>query len=1260
MIDQDLNLVFALFLVFAVKLCTRLKQLGELAHSIMVEDSALFDAHCNAESDAEFGIHQSKARGVLVLPVASRSADRLAWGTDTSSSSGGSGSSSGSSGGSSSSSPDSKEWTSETSPQSSAISSQSATPARSTDASSAIEASAGALSESYSINKLSAQHTVPSTSARLSAALVNLDTAERLIPHAALSPQHNRSVRILPEFQGGMMLAPFSGEAFGNSSSAAECVAVPITPAPLAFAPKASVSENKAVAAAAAAALSVDVPALGDEWKQGEAPSGRVYYYNRRTRESRWRLPAGAVTVPSGFDTDGNPVSRIFAPATAAVSAGKPYEQQQQFLGRSVQAEKGQQQQQQEKRATAAAAVRATAVTPDSAVRRPSTASPSTAAATAVVKHAAVAQRRPLTAVTASVSNSAAGAVSTTSATTATNAAATVTPSLVSSSAVSVRAKAAVRTPVTPSLVRRVTPAARSTAKTPPSKAAAAVRGASRVFADLTPVSLDTRLRPATAASAGGRRTAVKHSPRAAAAVLVVDSVEKQCDTTSTAADELVSSINLEHSSFSSDVRSAGYTATKYSPVRHSYSGSLSHAAATAASTPAAATTAAMLVPPSSSSSSGNTAAAATVELVTLAESCDSAALECDAPLAAAGDSPEPPASVLRHAPRRQLFTEDAAAQPCVYCPYCGVRFLPGELAQHVASCVVVERARDGQTQRCVVAALLPAADTAAATGVAAVGAAISGTIGLADEVGGSSVTQDAVAAAAAATAPVAAVVAVQGEGGGGSADRSKEAVQADVPSGAADADTQDVSTTTDTATTAATQVIEQSSISPLAVTGKAVALTAATAAATEQCAECQRTFAAGRLQAHESVCKRVFGSRRPVFDATQRRLKGTPLEFFAGCEPAGSSTPSSTTTAAATGTATITATITGGSGAAAVTPLLARRSTVRPASARAGTGGRAVALKGSALTTPAVVRFDSTKLSSAGSKSAPQRGTDVRTSSQAVAAVAAGVQAIEQHDDSKNSSSSSSSSKGGEVLVAAAAVQTAAAVFACPKCEDSSSKSRQELLQHLQQCLLGIVSAPAANTVPAAASGTKRAAEVSKQQQPLSKSLRFGSSSMNSFNATTAMDVESAAAAAAAAVGVEETCLRVFCERPCAKAALSRHLLKCKQLRESRERRAQVVAVDTPPPRQQQAASTWHSDQRQQRQQQQQQRSGSKSAGSKSRPSSRYGVRSSSSGGAIGKQTAAAMAGCPHCGRSFAASAAPHHIAICERVVCRAKGPLC
>jgi WW domain/zinc-finger of a C2HC-type len=1212
----------------------------------MVDGSALFDAHCNAESDAEFGFHRTttSSRSALVLPVASRSADRLAWGTEISSSSGSSGSSSGSS----SCSPDSKVWQSE-SAQSSAVSSQLTTPARSAEVRPAIETSPGVLSGSYSVCKPTTEHTVPSTSARLNAALVNLDTAQRLIPHAALSPQHNRSVRITALSQGEFILAPFSGELGDFSSVAEHSVVVPITPVPLAVAPKASISEHKAVTAAAA---SVDVPALGDEWKQGTAPNGRVYYYNRRTRVSRWRLPAGAVTVPSGFDTDGSPVNRIFAPATAAVSTGKPTEepqqqqqqqQRQQTVVRSVQAERGQQ------RANAAAAVRAAVVTPESAARRPSTASPSTAAAAAAVrKAAATTQRRPLTAVTASVSNSAAGAVSTTSAATAaTVAAATVTPVQVSSSAVSVRAKVPVRTPVTPSGGRRVTPAARSTAKTPPSKAAAAaaaaVRGATRVFADLTPVSLDTRLRPAAAAT-GGRRAAVKHSPRAA---VVVDSGEKQCDTAAAAAadgDELVSSINLEHSSFSSDVRGAGYTATKYSPVRHSYSGSLALATATTA-TPAAVTTAAAVVPPStgnSSSTSGTAAAAAALASSTaaLADSCDSAALAVDAPLAA-GNSPEPPASVVRHAPRRQLFTEDAAAQPCVYCPYCGVRFLPGELRQHVTSCVVVERARDGQTQRCVVAALLPTATIANATATKSAtvtsGGAANSTV---DKVEGSGLQGVVIAATA---APMAGAVAVRVEGGSDSANDSfSEAVQAIVPSVAAEADAYVASTTATTIATAAVPATEQRSDNAPTTIGKAVNTIATTAAAgaTEQCAECQRTFAAGRLQAHESVCKRVFGSRRPVFDATQRRLKGTPLEFFTGSEPASSSTPSSSTTtaaAASTAAATGTAATTGSSGAAAaVTPLLARRSSVRPASARAGTGGRAAALKASTLRTPAVVRFDSSKLSSAGSKSAPPRITDITADGDAVAAaVAVGVQAGEQRD---------SSSRGGELLVAAAAVQTAVAVFACPKCEDSSSQSRQELLQHLQQCLLGIVAAPTTDTVAAAASGTKSAAELSKQQL-LSKSLHFSSSnSMSNITAAAAINVETAAA------GVEDVCLCVFCERPCAKAALSRHLLKCKQLRESRERRAQVSVVDTPPPRQ---ASTWHSDQQQQ---QQQQRSGSRSAGSKCRPSSRYGVRNSSSSSSS-RHVAVAMAGCPHCGRSFAAAAAPHHIAICERVVCRAGG---
>jgi len=47
-----------------------------------------------------------------------------------------------------------------------------------------------------------------------------------------------------------------------------------------------------------------------------------------------------------------------------------------------------------------------------------------------------------------------------------------------------------------------------------------------------------------------------------------------------------------------------------------------------------------------------------------------------------------------------------------------------------------------------------------------------------------------------------------------------------------------------------------------------------------EQCPDCNRTFALGRLEAHAKVCKRVFMEQRPVFDAAEQWRKNTPLDF--------------------------------------------------------------------------------------------------------------------------------------------------------------------------------------------------------------------------------------------------------------------------------------------------------------------------------------------------------------------------------------------
>jgi hypothetical protein len=48
----------------------------------------------------------------------------------------------------------------------------------------------------------------------------------------------------------------------------------------------------------------------------------------------------------------------------------------------------------------------------------------------------------------------------------------------------------------------------------------------------------------------------------------------------------------------------------------------------------------------------------------------------------------------------------------------------------------------------------------------------------------------------------------------------------------------------------------------------------------TEQCADCGRTFAVGRLQGHARVCRSVFGEKRAAFDGRMKRVRGTPMEF--------------------------------------------------------------------------------------------------------------------------------------------------------------------------------------------------------------------------------------------------------------------------------------------------------------------------------------------------------------------------------------------
>lgn len=68
-------------------------------------------------------------------------------------------------------------------------------------------------------------------------------------------------------------------------------------------------------------AIAPPVSTVCDEWKEAISPEGKIYYYNRRTRESSWRVPANAVIVrlDNPAPTSAAPTPARLAPAPAAV-----------------------------------------------------------------------------------------------------------------------------------------------------------------------------------------------------------------------------------------------------------------------------------------------------------------------------------------------------------------------------------------------------------------------------------------------------------------------------------------------------------------------------------------------------------------------------------------------------------------------------------------------------------------------------------------------------------------------------------------------------------------------------------------------------------------------------------------------------------------------------------------------------------------------------------------------------------------------------
>ncbi|KAG5188281.1 hypothetical protein JKP88DRAFT_304958 [Tribonema minus] len=893
------------------------------------------------------------------------------------------------------------------------------------------------------------------------------------------------------------------------AASTPRCVAHPSTGATAAAAaaavtPAASAQRGDSAAAAHPDdALVAALAQLGDEWREARAPDSRPYYYCRRTRETRWRLPAGAVTVDVGRGADGRALTRTFVPAprhSGAAAAAPPA---------SVSAAAVE--------AFTAALVKSEADGTDDRMQRAAAAAPAHGAAADGAParggdspHAAPLARQQVTARSAPAAAAARSAGG--------SAAAAATPSLAERAA-------AMRTPRRSGVAQLMHVAS-----------ASAVAAAAATVAAAVAAPLGEAVTAAVAAAAAAHAAAAEDAATTVllegaghddsfasdahafhASYLVEDATSRPhvipatpeaeacCDGSSDAGDggeckcagsggecagsggECAGSGGGEllypqalgtpprtrfaaHVSADKDKQSAAANTSAASTVSHRNSDAHTTAASAASAPPAA--------PPTSAAA----AAAAPPPPA--------------APRTSVAAAPEPPPSAVRHGPRRQLFSEGAPAQPSVYCPYCGEREDAAALAAHLAACVVLERARGGPAQRSVEAALLAARDAADAAAAATAAAE----------------------AEAAAAAPRERFV----RSGGGA--RSGE----------------------------------------------------------EQCADCGRTFAEGRIDAHARVCRRVFGARRPVFDGRERRLRGTPLAFMQRAEATGGVGGS------------------GGKRAATAplrlaTPALPSRHEGRDALHSAPSDAHATtAHYGGGLSfTSADVTMHRAPVVTPGSDASVEK------------AAAAGAVAEEATAEVVQHAKTHSKEQASEVPAAASsapktAAAAAAAALVCPQCGSDGCATRDALLQHLRVCLLDADETSAAAPPQSTGSSTQAegfaAAAAAAARAPPSIASTI----------TTAGSGGAAGAGGGSGSGGEpRSC--TFCSRLFRRDAISRHLLRCSALQESRRRREAV----------------------------------------------------GSGGGGGAAAARAERVRCPHCLRGFSAAAAPHHIAICERVVSRPRGIL-
>ena len=146
---------------------------------------------------------------------------------------------------------------------------------------------------------------------------------------ARAAASYRSSLRSSPTVEKHARFSRGSSPEIGQSPLGAGWAIRPISPMrdarPVAFPGRPSMQKDSLYAAMTTQAVGravVTPSALPPGWKQANDPSGRTYYYNSRTQETRWERPAGQEARASRVSTGGG-AAQVSTGGGAAMGARK-------------------------------------------------------------------------------------------------------------------------------------------------------------------------------------------------------------------------------------------------------------------------------------------------------------------------------------------------------------------------------------------------------------------------------------------------------------------------------------------------------------------------------------------------------------------------------------------------------------------------------------------------------------------------------------------------------------------------------------------------------------------------------------------------------------------------------------------------------------------------------------------------------------------------------------------------------------------------